>query len=357
MKRILCLIESLGSGGAERQLSGLAVMLKQRGYEVEVWYYIKQEFYLPFLKENGVCGRYLSDAAKPWKRYFVLRKHIKTFKPEAIISYSASPSMIACLLKCLGLAFHLIVSERSTTQTITNRVKLRFFLYRWASHIVPNSSSQEAFIKQQFPKLKDKVSVIHNYVDTGLFTPLADELPLADETKIICVGRLVLPKNIPNFILAIAKVINKGYKVKVDWFGQDLYDDYSSECYKTLKEQSISNVFTFHEPSAFIQEEYTKADVFCLPSIYEGFPNVLCEAMSCGLPVLCSDVCDNPNIIQDGENGLLFDPYSVEDIADTIIRFINLDIDTKKTMGQKSRQIALSCFSPDSFVNKYIDIL
>ena len=79
--------------------------------------------------------------------------------------------------------------------------------------------------------------------------------------------------------------------------------------------------------------------------------------MSCGLPVLCSDVCDNPKIIQDGENGLLFDPHSVEDIADTIIRFINLDIDTKKTMGEKSRQIALSLFSPNAFVEKYLNIL
>ena len=51
-KHILCLLESLGSGGAERQLTGLAVMLKQQGYEVEVWYYVKNEFYLPYLQEN-----------------------------------------------------------------------------------------------------------------------------------------------------------------------------------------------------------------------------------------------------------------------------------------------------------------
>ena len=122
---------------------------------------------------------------KTIESYQIVAKQIAEIKPDTIISYSASPSMIACLLKCLGSAFNLIVSERSTTQTITNRVKLRFFLYRWASHVVPNSSSQEAFIKQHFPKLKDKVSVIHNYVDTGLFTPSSDELPCNDETKII----------------------------------------------------------------------------------------------------------------------------------------------------------------------------
>ena len=88
MKRILCLIENLGSGGAERQLTGLAVMLKQQGYEVEVWYYVKNEFYLPYLQDNGVEGRYLHKASNPQKRFFVLRKEIKAYNPDTIISYS-----------------------------------------------------------------------------------------------------------------------------------------------------------------------------------------------------------------------------------------------------------------------------
>lgn len=173
----------------------------------------------------------------------------------------------------------------------------------------------------------------------------------------VCVGRLMPQKNIPRFIEAISKVVTDGFKIHVDWFGQDFENSYSEKCFETVRNCRLESNFVFHVPSQNIQEEYLRADVFCLPSIYEGFPNVLCEAMSCGLPVLCSDVCDNPKIIQDGENGLLFDPHSVEDIADTIIRFINLDIDTKKTMGEKSRQIALSLFLPNVFVEKYLNIL
>ena len=67
--KIICLIESLGSGGAERQLSGLAVMLKQQGYEVEVGYYIKNEFYLSRLQDNGVASYYLPQAASAKKRF------------------------------------------------------------------------------------------------------------------------------------------------------------------------------------------------------------------------------------------------------------------------------------------------
>ena len=86
----------------------------------------------------------------------------------------------------------------------------------------------------------------------------------------------------------------------------------------------MENVFVFHSPSSSIQDEYCRADVFCLPSLYEGFPNVLCEAMSCGKPVLSSRVCDNPNIVKEGENGLLFDPNNTDDIAETVERFIDL---------------------------------
>ena len=77
MKRVLCLIENLGSGGAERQLTGLAVMLKQQGYEVEVCYYVNKDFYKPFLQENSVDSCFLEEASNPKKRFFALKKHIK----------------------------------------------------------------------------------------------------------------------------------------------------------------------------------------------------------------------------------------------------------------------------------------
>ena len=357
MKQIVCLIESLGSGGAERQLTGLAVMLKQQGYDVEVWYYVKNEFYLPYLQDNGVDGRYLAGARKPQKRLFVLRKNIKLYNPNVIISYSASSSMISCLLKLLGAKYNLIVSERNTTQQIDRREKFKFFMYRWADVIVPNSHSQQTFIEQYFHKLSDKVNVITNFVDTDKFSPSNTDFSNHDEMRMVCVGRLMPQKNIPTFIDAISKVVSDGYKIHVDWYGQVFEKEYYEECLWKIKKYDLESTFTFCPPCPTIQEKYREADVFCLPSIYEGFPNVLCEAMSCGLPVLCSCVCDNPIIAQDGKNGFLFDPKNVDSIAGAIIRFIKLDENMKKRMGQKSREIAVSLFSSDVFVKKYLEIV
>ena len=357
MSRILCFIENLGSGGAERQLTGLAVMLKQHGHEVEVCYYVKNEFYLSYLQSNGVVGRYLAEATNPKKRFFVMRKYIKTVKPDTIVSYSASPSIIACLLKVSGAKFNLIVSERNTTQQIDSIVKFRFFLYRWANHIVPNSQSQSDFINKHFPKLSSKVKVITNFVDTDRFSPAKETLPEHKKTQMICVGRLMPQKNIPRFIEAISRVVNDGYNIHVDWFGQDLKDAYSEECHTTLFNQHLEDIFVFHTPSADIQDEYRGADVFCLPSLYEGFPNVLCEAMSCGLPVVCSNVCDNPRIMKERENGLLFNPLDAGDIATVIEQFLNLGQEKKQEMAHKSREIAVGLFSKDSFINQYMNLI
>ena len=357
MKRILCLIENIGPSGAERQITNLAVLLRKQGHEVEVAYYIKKEFYLPFLKENDVKGCYLADAAIPRKRFFVLKKHIKEYNPDTVISYSASPCMITCVLKLLGAKFNLIVSERNTTQRLDNREKIRFFLYKWANHIVPNSQSQGDFIAKHYPNLSKKVMVITNYVDTDLFVPSNVAVAEHEVLRMICVGRLAPQKNIPAFLDAIAILKSKSCRFRIDWYGQDFKNDYSQQCYDSVKKNGLDDVFFFHPQSSEIIQRYQESDIFCLPSLYEGFPNVLCEAMSCGLPVLCSDVCDNSKIMKEGINGYLFDPHSVEDMAEKIEKMTRHSAEERKNFAKKSREIAVGLFSTEAFVGKYIELL
>lgn len=357
MSRILCLIENIGPSGAERQITNLAVLLRKQGHEVEVAYYVKKEFYLPFLMENDVTGCYLENASGLVRRFVVLRKHIREYKPDTIISYSASPSMIACLLKLLGAKFNLIVSERNTTQKIDGRIKSKFFLYRWADHIVPNSQSQGAFIDTHYPNLSKKVKVITNFVDTDLFVPERATVNKAGELKMICVGRLAPQKNILRFIEAVAKLKAKGCRFRIDWYGQDFKNDYSQKCYGLVANNGLEDMFFFHPQSSEIIRLYQESDIFCLPSLYEGFPNVLCEAMCCGLPVLCSNVCDNPRIMQDGVNGFLIDPHSADDMAIKMEKMIGLSEAERGRMAGRSRKIALNLFSSEVFIDNYLQIL
>jgi glycosyltransferase involved in cell wall biosynthesis len=233
-------------------------------------------------------------------------------------------------------------------------------LYRAADAIVPNSFSQTNFIKKNYPGLGNKTYTITNFVDTELFVPaLSDGIGVDDNlTKIICVGRVCVQKNVLRFISAIKKVVESGIRIKVDWYGYKGIDlTYFNQCETLVRKEDLGDVFEFHDAITNIADMYPQYNVFCLPSIYEGYPNVVCEAMSCGLPILCSDVCDNGRIVRGDVNGYLFDPLSVDSIANTIIKFAKLPSEKKKNMQIKSREFSVSDFSYNTFVDKYLKLI
>ena len=153
------------------------------------------------------------------------------------------------------------------------------------------------------------------------------------------------------------QVIEKGFDITFDWYGNTDTPEYETNCHNLIRDLHMDDRFVFHQATNDIIPEYQKSLAFCLPSIYEGFPNVVCEAMSCGVPVLCSNVCDNPNIITSDKYGFLFDPNNVDDIANAFFRFLRLSSNHINKMGNDCRDTAIRMFSKQIFVKKYIEII
>lgn len=357
MKKIILVIDSLNSGGAQRQIVGLARLLKEKNYIVKLVYYYDIPFFASYLDKHNVKHEIIPNATNKYTRFFHCLKYFKYENPDLVISYLDIPSMIMSMLKKTGLKFKLVVSERNTTQTITLKEKIKFHLYKYADFIVPNSETQTNFINLHFPILKDKITTITNFVDLESFKPVPFINKKTNEKIVILVvGRISTQKNVINFIKAINRVIESNFLIQVKWFGSPdkLYYKIAMNEMNRFK---LKESFSFHPPSINIIDEYHKCDVFCLPSIYEGFPNVICEAMACGKPILASNVCDNPFIIENNINGLLFDPNNIESIKNSIIQFVNLSQVQRQTMGYKSREIAEMKFSEYIFQEKYIDLI
>lgn len=358
--RIILFIDNIGSGGAQRQLVGLAVMLKKMGVDVSVCCYQNDLFYSKMLADSDVPYVVIPNSDDHKKRIFVVARYFRKNNPNWVISYQETPSLVACIAKVLGGRFKLIVSERNTTQSITLKDRIRFFLYRFADVIVPNSYSQGDFISKKYPNLEHKVKIITNFVDLNRFSPVRKnkkEIPL-----VIIVATVWAPKNTLNFIRAVSILKKRRCSAKFEWYGlvegkSEVNKAYHKDCYNLIHDLMVEDMITLLPKLKTIEEKYKVADYFCLPSLYEGTPNVICEAMASGCPVICSDVCDNGRYVKEGVNGFLFNPLSPEDIADKIEKALSISDDRYEDYCHNSRKLAEQMLSEEKFINSYLDII
>ena len=226
-----------------------------------------------------------------------------------------------------------------------------------ADAIVPNSNSQGKFICNNFPFLCKKVHPIINFVDVNRFTP--SETAVRNETlRIVTVARYTQQKNVLTYLKAVRMVKDMGLNVHFDWYGDKKHNAaYFAEIEKEYQQLDIADYLTLHDPNQKIEEEYRKADIFCLPSLFEGYPNVVAEAMSCGLPILCSNVYENPYIVEEGVNGFLFDPKKPKAIADAIKKMVSLSYENRLEMGKRNRQLCLQRNTEEAFLKSYVELI
>lgn len=357
MKRILCLISELGAGGAQRQMVGLATFLKEKGYDVTVAFYHPEFFYVDNLKIAGIPYVFLKEAERNSTRVFHVARYIRKYHPDVVISYLFTPCICASIARLFNRSFRLIVSERNTTQQTGRNERIRFNLFRVADYVVPNAYSQEDYIKNSFPFLADKVVTIPNFVDLDFFTPPIKrkrrEIP-----EIMIAASIWASKNTLGFIEAVASLRDKGYKFHVSWYGKEESNiDYYNKCYQEINAHGVENYIELKEKTTLIKERYQNADYFCLPSFYEGTPNVICEAMACGLPIACSDVCDNGMYVKEDDNGYLFDPNDIPSIVGAFEKMLSLDAEKYQVFCDRSRMKAEEKLSKTSFVKSYIKII
>lgn len=357
MKHICCLIDSLGSGGAQRQLVGLAIFLKEMGYKVEVVFYHKYLFYEKELLKNDVPYVYLEKAERNMKLLPQIIKYFRRTNPDVVISYLSLPSICACIARLFSHRYKLIVSERSTTQVTDVYTRMKFNVFRNADYVVPNAFAQESYIKQHFPFLSPKVVTVPNFVDLEFFSVL-DERKRNDIPEIVVAASIWPPKNTLGLIDAVAVLKHRGYKFHISWYGLLKNKmEYNNECKKKIEVLGVYDCFEMKKKTNQIREVYRNADIFCLPSFFEGTPNVICEAMACGLPIVCSDVCDNSMYVIEGENGFLFNPQDTESMVLAFERMFALGPNEYLSFSKRSRQIAELKLSKERFVRDYIKLI
>jgi glycosyltransferase involved in cell wall biosynthesis len=99
-----------------------------------------------------------------------------------------------------------------------------------------------------------------------------------------------------------------------------------------------------------------EADVFCLPSTYEGLPLAILEAMASGLPVVATAVSGNPEAVEDGVTGLLVPPESAAALAKALVALLG-DRARREAMGAAARRRVAERFSIEAVADRYLALL
>lgn len=167
-------------------------------------------------------------------------------------------------------------------------------------------------------------------------TPFYPEASSTCEShKAICVGRLNEQKGYEYLIDAWAIVSKRHPDWVLNAYGSG---EIKEQLQKRINEKGVSNSLILNEPTSSIIDKYLESSLYIMSSRFEGFPMVLLEAMSCGLPCVSFD-CPNGarDLIVDGRNGFLVDYLNVEQLADCICKLIE-DEPLRKKMGYHTRE-------------------
>ena len=339
LMKILLFIDNLGSGGAQRQIVNLAAGLRSREYSVEVLVYnSKIDFFSSNLKELGIEVHAI-DKGRGFSIKVVkeLIKLVKKNRYEAIISYLDAPNIYAEIASLFLPSTRLIVSERSSH--VHDKVAvigvLKRLLHAFADLVVANSYDHSKWLRKLF-WLRNKVTCIYNGYPIPNLVPI-NPPEKAQDLKLIVVARIGREKNCLLLIEAMEKFYRKyGFVPSLSWVGR--WDESAEGVqYRKLIEEKLSRNKSVQEKWFWLGEQ---SNVFELigehhamihASLYEGLPNVVCESLLSGRPVVASRVCDHPVLIAEGERGGLFDPSSSDELVMEIKKTVRFD---EKTIGK-----------------------
>ncbi len=366
--KVTCVIDSLGSGGAQRQLCTLMALLKKNGWDVSALTYYPDSFFAPFLKKEGVEHQCIISNGSNIDRIRRLRSEIRRGHPDVVLAFLPTPCLLAEIAALPSRKWGLVVSERGTVaRAHRQRTQKLAYFHHLADYVTTNSHTNRLMLEQDYPRLRGRIVTIYNCVDLQAFQQSNQVLGRSEnEVRLVTVASYLENKNLSGLVAALSKVRSRSPNIKVylDWYGgypvrPDGQSDMSvhDAALAQISELGLTEFVRLFPPNSNISEAYKNADALILPSFFEGLPNVVCEAMASGCPVLMSDVCDAGNLVKPHENGFLFDPYQPESIADAILEFCEIPQSERRTLGVRGREMAEVMFSPETFVNHYSKLL
>lgn len=357
--RILYVIDSMTKDGAESQLLKTLERLKSDEYEVYVILSrtegerIRELTALPcvrdvtILKSEGKKRKILENAC-------ALGGVIKAIQPDLVHSWLWYSNFLCGLSHRLRLSHRipLIVSQRGDYHARYSKFRLWItekIIYNSADILLTNSEQIRRHLQDIYPK--KTIYSIPNFLElpTEEWTPTQRD---SIEKRIVCVGRFAPEKGHRYLIEALNRLDCKDLSWQCVFLGDG---ELQSELSDFTENLNLSDKITFPGFCDDVYPVLLQSDLFVLPSLHEGSPNALIEAMGLGLPCIASDVGGIKDLIENGKNGILVPPKDSISLANALQQLIT-DSNFSQGLGRNARKTIQEKFNNTESIRKLEDI-
>jgi glycosyltransferase involved in cell wall biosynthesis len=356
--RLAMVTSSLGLAGAEKQTVYMAGALRDAGIDLQFFYLRTGGYYEKVLRQMGVCMRRIYTPNRPWVILAGLMRALWQFRPHVVLASQFEDLIYAAPAgRCCG-ALTLGGVRSDGLRELKARGPLSPWMFRMAHGLIPNShrARQNLISRGVDPS---KMEVLPNVIDLQDFdarSALPLEVPLPSQRVIAAaVGRLHECKRFDRFIEALAVARRREPALAGIVAGADCGT-------KAALQERAHSLGLSPDDLSFIGEcdripaLLARAALLVLTSDYEGFPNVILEAMAARRPVITTPVGDAPLIVQHGQTGYVVEGTDVAGLAGCMVRLAQSP-SLRMSLGEAGRKRVEQEFGHDLLGERLVSII
>jgi len=358
---VIHIVEELTIGGLEKILTTIVLNLDKKKYNISVWCLREGGFFADKLVKEGIDVKilHISTSRNPLSIYKLYR-FLKSHKFDIIHTHAYSAGTIGRMSAFLA-GVPVIISHNHSVYDYYGKFYnlVEWFLSLITDRVICISEVVNGFANKTQRINSKKLITIHNGIDDVCdlteksSSDLKKELGIPINHPVICtISHMEEHKGLKYLLEAASLLLQSKNDVSFLLVGEGVL---KKELKILCADLKIEKNVIFAGEQSDISEILSLSDIFVLPSLREGLPLTILEAMACGKPVIATNVGGIPEIVKDGENGILVYPKDPETLYMAMNELLG-DREKREKMGRIGKRVCDESFRTKTMVEKVEDL-
>lgn len=329
--KLVIVLQDLEFGGTQRYAINLLQYIDRSLFDPELWVLRGGMDMAPLAREAGVQIRWFSKSS--WVTPIALYRFLLCLvcnKPTFLYPLTVVPNIWARIFGRLSGISYIISSNRGLHSKQWERI-----LWPLSIHTICNAEAIKEKLIAVHRVPANRISVVANGVDSDLFSPIPEKK--TPYPVLLFSGRLETVKD-PLTAIKVFQLVHEEIPSATMVLAGN--GKLTSELIQFVRQHSLEECITFLPGTIDVKRLLQESWVLLLSSLSEGSPNILIEAMSCGLPVVATKVGGISEIIEHGVNGYVVPPGNLTKFVESAILLLN-DERLRIRVGQNARSTIL----------------